>query len=112
MSRKGLMIDYDFCTGCHTCEVACKQEHDYPVGKGGIHLCEVITEGPGPDPVYRIDYLPFTTAYCDLCAARTAQGELPSCVKHCQASTMYYGTVEELAKKMEEKPHCVMFTPR
>ena len=43
MPRNALMIDYEFCTGCHTCEVACKQEHDYPVGKGGIHLIEVQT---------------------------------------------------------------------
>ena len=21
----GLLIDYEFCTGCHTCEVACKK---------------------------------------------------------------------------------------
>jgi len=110
MPRKGIMIDYDYCTGCHTCEVACKQEHDYPAGKGGIHLVEVMTELP--DKTIRLDYLPFTTAYCDLCKARTSEGDLPSCVKHCQASTMYYGTLPELMKRMEEKPHCVLFTPR
>jgi Fe-S-cluster-containing dehydrogenase component len=104
------MIDYDYCTGCHTCEVACKQEHDYPVGKGGINLVEVLTEMP--DKTIRIDYLPFTTMYCDLCQTRTSKGELPSCVKHCQASTMYYGTLPELAELMEEKSHCVLFTPR
>ena len=43
MPRKGLMIDYEYCTGCHSCEVACKQEHGYPVGKGGIHLNEIMT---------------------------------------------------------------------
>jgi Fe-S-cluster-containing dehydrogenase component len=110
MSRQGLLIDYDYCTGCHSCEVACKQEHDYPVGKGGINLVEILTEMP--DKSYRIDYLPFTTMYCDLCAARTAKGERPACVKHCQASTMTYGDVADLAKIMEEKPHCVLFTPR
>lgn len=110
MSRDGLMIDYDFCTGCHTCEVACKQEHDFPVGKGGIQLIEVMTELP--DKTIRLDYLPFTTAYCDLCVARTTKGEQPACVKHCQASTMYYGPLPELAQRMEDKPHCVLFTPR
>lgn len=110
MSRKGIMIDYDYCTGCHSCEVACKQEHDYPVGKGGINLVEILTEMP--DKVIRIDYLPFTTAYCDLCQARTSKGELPSCVKHCQASTMYYGEITELVSLMEDKPHCALFTPR
>ena len=110
MPRKGLMIDYDFCTGCHSCEIACKQEHGYPVGRGGIHLSQIMTELP--DKTLRIDYIPFPTAYCDLCATRTAKGEVPSCVKHCQASTMYYGTLPELAELMEKKPHSVMFTPR
>ncbi len=73
MPRKGLMIDYEYCSGCHSCEVACKQEHGYPVGKGGIHLNEILTEMP--DKRIRIDYIPFPTAYCDLCAARTRKGE-------------------------------------
>lgn len=109
MPRKALLIDYEYCTGCHSCEVACKQEHNYPVGKGGIHLVEIITELPDKP---RLDYIPFPTAYCDLCLARTNRGEVPSCVKHCQSATMYYGTVAELAQLMEEKPHAVMFTPK
>ena len=28
MARYGILVDYDYCTGCHTCEVACQQEHD------------------------------------------------------------------------------------
>ncbi|RLF04803.1 MAG: oxidoreductase, partial [Thermoprotei archaeon] len=28
MPKYGLLIDYEYCTGCHTCEVACKQEHN------------------------------------------------------------------------------------
>jgi Fe-S-cluster-containing dehydrogenase component len=111
MPRKGLMIDYEYCTGCRSCEVACKQEHGYPVGQGGIHLNEITTTLP--DGKLRIDYIPFPTAYCDLCAARTRKkGEVTACVKHCQAAVMYYGTVEELARIMEKKPHAVLFTPK
>ena len=61
MPRKGLLIEYEYCSGCHACEVACKQEHSYPVGKGGIHLNEIVTELP--DSKIRIDYLPFPTAW-------------------------------------------------
>ena len=111
MAKKGLMIDYEYCTGCHSCEVACKQEHDYPVGKGGIHLNEIITPET-PEKRVRIDYLPFPTVYCDLCAARTKAGELPACVKHCQASVMSYGNVTDLAKVMDKKSHYVLFTPK
>ena len=110
MPKNALMIDYEYCTGCHSCEVACKQEHNYPVGKGGIHLNEIVTELP--DGKIRIDYIPFPTAYCDLCAARVSQGEKPACVKHCQAQVMSYGTVPELAEQMQDKTHYVMFTPK
>ena len=109
MPQHGLLIEYEYCTGCHTCEVACKQENDLPVGKWGIKLNEIITENEGR---LRIDYIPFPTELCNLCAARTARGELPSCVKHCQAACMMYGPIPELAKEMEKRPRSVIFAPR
>ena len=109
MPRNGLLIEYEFCTGCHSCDVACKQEHNYPVGKGGLKVHEIYTQLP--DHV-RTDYLPFPTEYCDLCASRVSKGEKPACVKACQAATMWYGTVAELAKLMEAKPHAALFTPK
>jgi Fe-S-cluster-containing dehydrogenase component len=109
MARVGLLIDYEYCTGCHTCEVACKQEHDYPVGKWGIKLSEFVLETF--DKV-AIDYIPFPTDLCDLCGQRTSQGEKPACVKHCQADCMMYGPVAELVKTMETKPKTVLFAPK
>ena len=109
MAKNGLLIEYEYCTGCHTCEVACKQEHGYPAGKWGIKLNEILTEG---SEGLRIDYIPFPTEFCDLCAARTKRGELPACVKHCQAAIMWYGPIAELAKAMEDKPRSVVFAPR
>ena len=32
------------------------------------------------------------------------------CVHHCQSGVMYYGTMEELAKKAAEKPKMVLFS--
>ena len=26
MTQKALYIDYEFCSGCHSCEVACRNE--------------------------------------------------------------------------------------
>ena len=43
MGAYGLLIDYEFCTGCQSCEVACKEEHRIPVGQWGIHLLD---DGP------------------------------------------------------------------
>ena len=109
MPRNGLLIEYEYCTGCYTCEVACKQEHNYPAGKWGIKVNEIITELP--DKI-RIDYIPFPTEFCDLCVARTKNGGQPACVKHCQAECMIYGPVAALAKAMEDKPRSVIFAPK
>ena len=107
MPLYGLLVDYEYCCGCHTCEVACKQENNFPVGKSGVIVNEIITEVGGR---IRIDYIPILTELCNLCGARTAIGELPSCVKHCMAGCKMYGTVAELAKVMEDKPRSVLFS--
>lgn len=109
MSRKGLFINYDFCTGCFTCEVACQQEHNFPVGKCGIKVTEFVYEAI-KKPI-AIDYLPFPTDLCNLCVARTQKGEDPACVKHCQSFCMKFGTVEELAKELEKTPKSTIFVP-
>ena len=109
MGKKGLLIHYDYCTGCHTCEVACKQEHDYPAGRWGIMVKDCTRESV--DKV-EVDFLPFPTDLCDLCAGRTQAGEKPACVKHCMSACISYGDVSELARAMEETPKSVLFAPR
>ena len=109
MSKNGLLIEYNFCTGCHSCEVACQQEHDFPAGKNVIKVTEYEYE------TYTkviIDYLPYPTDMCDLCINRHQGGELPTCVKHCQAQVIQFGPIDQLVKEMEEKPKMVLFTPR
>jgi Fe-S-cluster-containing dehydrogenase component len=109
MPRNGLLIEYGYCTGCHACEVACKQEHNYSEGMCGIRVDELVTVSP--DKV-QVDYVPITTPFCDLCAERTAQGDTPACVKHCQALCMWYGPVNELVKMMADKPRSSIFAPK
>ncbi len=111
MPRYGLLIDYEFCTGCHTCELACKQEHDLPVGKWGI---KVMQSGPmelGPER-WSFNYIPVPNELCDLCRIRVKKGRQPSCVTHCQEGVMKFGTVDELAEFMALKPKTVLFAPR
>ena len=94
----GLMVDYEYCSGCKACVVACKTEHQMPEGDFGIVLLQ---DGPrqSSDGKWEFDYLPVPTHLCDLCAARTEAGKLPTCVHHCQAGVMVYGPLEELAAK-------------
>lgn len=105
----GILIDYEYCTNCHTCEVACKKALDLPVGQYGI---KVLEDGPRKNMLgtWEWTYLPLLTDLCDLCAERTAEGRLPSCVHHCQSGVMYYGTLEELAVKLAEKPKMALFS--
>jgi Fe-S-cluster-containing dehydrogenase component len=109
MARNGLLIDYETCIGCYTCVVACQQEHNYPENKYGIKVTEYTLETF--DKV-DIEYVPFPTDLCDLCARRVKAGEQPACVKHCPAACIYYGTIAELAKQMEKKAKQVLFAPR
>lgn len=107
----GLLIDYEYCTGCQSCEVACKEEHNYPVGQWGIR---VLDDGPWEmeEGVFNWNKLPTPTDLCDLCSDRTQKGKEPTCVHHCLANVMYYGTVAELAPKLAEKSKQVLFVPQ
>lgn len=111
MTTYGLLIDYEYCTGCQSCEVSCKEEHDYPVGKWGIR---VMDEGPWEieDGHMNWNKIPVPTDLCDLCADRTEHGREPICVHHCLADVMKYGPIEELVKCMDEKPKQVLFVPQ
>jgi len=109
MPRNGLLIEYEYCTGCHACEVACKQEHNFTDGMCGIRVDELVTVSP--DKVH-VDFVPITTRFCDLCQGRTLVGEQPACVKHCQAICMWYGPVTDLVKMMEKKPRSSIFAPK
>ncbi|MGV8082826.1 MAG: oxidoreductase [Coriobacteriia bacterium] len=102
MSANGLLIDYEWCTGCQSCELACKNEHGFPAGKWGIKMTEFGPFEMEPGKV-EWNYLAVPTSYCDLCEDRVAQGGIPTCQLHCLAGVIEYGPVEELVKKMEAK---------
>ena len=106
MPKYGLLIDYNFCSGCHTCILACQQEHGFAVDQPGIELFQIgprlLPTSPNESENWEYDYIPAPTELCDLCEERVAKGKKPSCVHHCQGACMYYGTVEELSKQMAE----------
>lgn len=114
MSRNGLLIDYQWCTGCHSCEVACKNEHNIPIGKWGIKMTEVGPFKLDGDNKWEWNYVAVPTSLCDLCEDRVAEGKQPSCVLHCLGKCMEYGTIEELAKKMAgmDSTRVALFAPK
>ena len=102
MTQTALFIDYEFCSGCHSCEIACRNELELPVNAWGI---KVLEDKPrqNPDGKWHWDYIAIPTELCDMCEERVAGGALPSCVQHCQAKCLEYGTIEECAAKLAEK---------
>lgn len=108
----GLLINYEFCTGCGTCEMACSVEHDIPIGRYGIQMATI-----GPWQIdkknWQLDTVPIPTDECDLCAKRVEKGKKPTCAKHCQSLCMEYGPVDELAAKLAgATTKHVLFVPK
>ena len=95
MAKYGILVDAQWCSGCHSCEVACQMEHGLPVGQTGIKVVKI-----GP---WVIGDLPIPTKQCDTCAARRGLGKVPTCVQHCQSQCLEFGRVEDLNAKMDEK---------
>ena len=111
MAQYGILVDYEWCTGCHSCEFACQMEHGYPVGQTGILVNEI---GPWKidEDVWQLAYMPVPTDQCNLCAERTAKGKKPLCVKHCQSLAMRYGPVDELVRNFDGSTKFAVFVPK
>lgn len=105
MAKKGLLINYGWCSGCQSCEIACRNEHGWDLEQNGIKVLEL-----GPFPVDKdaipsgIDwsYIAMPTSLCDLCQERAERGEIPTCQLHCLAGVIECGDVDELTKKASE----------
>lgn len=111
MTTYGLLIDYEYCTNCGSCQVTCKEEHGYPVGKTGI---KILSDGPWiiDDEHWNWNYFPVLTDLCDLCSDRVGKGREPMCVHHCLANIISYGPIDELYKKLEDKPKQFLVVPQ
>ena len=111
MAHYGIMIDYEWCTGCHSCEVACKQRFSLSEGRFGIKLAhEKPWHVEGEKWEYK--FVPIPTEICDMCVDRLEVGKMPSCVQNCCAHVLEYGTLEELAELLKTKgPKTAIFIP-
>ena len=76
MANYGFAIDLRKCIGCHACTIACKAEHDIPVG---VNRCWVKTVEKGAFPETRRLFFPVLCNQCD---------DAP-CVNICPTSALY-----------------------
>lgn len=98
----GLLVNYDWCTGCHSCEIACQMEHGMPVGQSGI-LIHDMGHWPIEGDTWQFGYLAAPTKMCDTCAERRGLGKVPTCVQHCQAQCLEFGPLDEMLKKADHE---------
>lgn len=112
-SNYGILFDYDWCTGCHSCEIACQMEHQYPVGQTGVLVFEVgpykIADGELRED-WQYGFQIGFTKQCDACIGRKELGLGPTCVKHCQAKCLSAGPIEEMLEKLKDKPKQALFS--
>ncbi len=76
MPNYGFAIDLRKCIGCHACSIACKSEHEIPVG---VHRCWVKTVEKGSFPDTSRFFLPVLCNQCD---------DAP-CVSICPTNTLF-----------------------
>lgn len=97
----GLLANLELCTGCLACEIACKQEHHLSEGINGI---KVITLGPYEiDGELAMDFVPFTTDECDLCADRIEAGNRPFCVQICPTQALELSSDDEVLQLLRSR---------
>ena len=110
MAVKGILIDYYYCSGCHTCEMACATSHNLPIEKSSVKLHhEGAYEIDGD--VWQDDWIPFFTKNCNLCqGGEAAHDGVPMCVRHCQSQSIKIGDIVELANELATKPNQVLYS--
>ena len=110
---KAILINYEYCTGCHSCEVACKKELGLPKGEFGIKLTETgpyAYEGKEGPERWEWTWLPFSPRLAIYALLARKPEKMPMCVQHCQAWCMYYGEAEDLVKKMGGETRWALYT--
>ena len=109
MARKGMLINYDYCTGCHTCEVACRVEHGFPDDQGGVAVAQTGPWEYAPDR-YQFSYLPVLTDQCDQCAERREAGRIPLASTTARRSSCATATFPNwLARQRKGRSRCCTF---
>ena len=100
--QKTLIVDLDRCMGCHSCEVACKQENDVPLGCYWNKVKQIGPRGKYPD--LQMHFLP---VMCQQCSR-------PDCVRVCPTKASYIDE-ENIVLVNKEKclgcRYCIMACP-
>lgn len=74
MTKLGIAISLDRCSGCHTCSMACKMQNNVPMGmmwnRVLVEGCESETEAQGVYPNLKRTYIPVACQHCENAACQ------------------------------------------
>ncbi|MDO4291516.1 MAG: hypothetical protein Q4C41_09860 [Eggerthellaceae bacterium] len=101
MTNRGFYFDAESCIACHTCQVACKNAHNLPVGTN-YRIVRSFCTGEGFAP--RWYNVSLAKNGCDTCATLRAEGEEPACVAACPQHALEFGDVEDLRRAHAGEP--------
>ncbi len=99
-----IFVDTLRCTGCWTCSLSCMTGNGLKDGEWFVDV-KTLGSGEGIDrpagtwPHLHMSWQPVYRKSCIRCKDRTAQGELPYCVKNCPNKALAYG--EEVPAKIQ-----------
>ena len=129
MEKISLVFDKNNCMGCHTCEVACKQEHKLGVGP---RLVRVIEQSPDFIPIYchHCENPPCMEVCPENAILKNEQGIVlidskmcigcKECIEACSYEAMQFDDNQEIAVKCDlcikrlksnKKPSCMSVCP-
>jgi Fe-S-cluster-containing dehydrogenase component len=110
--KYGMLIDYGLCSGCKSCEIACRKEKGLPLEEWGITVEQIGPKKLGGE--WEWDNVPVPSRLCDLCAERRAEGKKASCELHCLAQVIEVLPLEEIPQRMMDLGHGKVscFVPR
>ena len=108
MKKMGMLVDYEWCSGCHSCEVACQMEQGLQVGQSGI-----VTKEIGPWLIHadrwQLTNIVAPTDQCNACLERLSKGKRAACAHHCQAQCLEVAPLDELIPRLQNKTKQSLF---
>ncbi|HJF61905.1 MAG TPA: hypothetical protein K8W22_00420 [Gordonibacter urolithinfaciens] len=107
MASIGMLLNTDRCTGCYSCQTACREANRFGYDEKWM---EVVRRDPRPvDGRLRLYHL--VAPNLDKCGACYGRDPRPLCTKVCTTGALQVGPVEGLLK-LRAKSNVVLYAPK
>lgn len=103
----GMLVQLDRCTGCFSCQTACRQTNHFSYDEKWM---EVVRRNPVMvDGKLRMYHL--LAPSLDKCAECVAKDPTPLCQKVCMGNCLFVAPVEKLLPLLSKKEKSLLYTP-